>query len=197
VIVMDKATARALLGIDDENPTKKQVNEAYRNAARLNHPDNYAGDEKLKEHAERQMRLINEARQVLLSESEQASNGGRRNRNENNRNAYTAYVQYWDYVRSEDPEDSGNREHERAANRTKSSSGASNSSSASRSDAAEHPGTSSKTDIPQSPKKPVASPANGSSPDTKRENGCVLALIIVPIVIVMFTLLQHCRSIAQ
>lgn len=33
----------------------------------MNHPDNYANDDKLREYAEKQSRLINEAKDVLMS----------------------------------------------------------------------------------------------------------------------------------
>lgn len=63
---MSRETACALLGIESSNPTSDQIKEAYRNAMQLNHPDKYAGNEKLRKHAEEQCRRINEAKARLL-----------------------------------------------------------------------------------------------------------------------------------
>lgn len=65
---MSSETARALLGLGDGPLDAEAIKEAYRNAVQLNHPDRYAGNEKLQKHAEEQCRRINEAREVLIAE---------------------------------------------------------------------------------------------------------------------------------
>lgn len=64
---MDRKTALAVLGLLESNPSVSQIKDAYRTSMRINHPDNYVNDEDLRKHAEEQCRLINEARDVLLS----------------------------------------------------------------------------------------------------------------------------------
>ena len=66
--VMQKGEALALLGLqDDENLDKDQIKQAYRASMKMNHPDNFANNDELREYAEKQSRLINEAKEVLLS----------------------------------------------------------------------------------------------------------------------------------
>lgn len=64
---MRKDVARALLGLCDDELDEIRINEAYRAAIQLNHPDRYTGNEKLRKHAEKQCKLINQARDVLLA----------------------------------------------------------------------------------------------------------------------------------
>lgn len=71
---MRKDVALALLGLRDNELNEARINEAYRAAMRLNHPDRYANDETLRKHAEEQCKLINEARTVLLSQTWDADN---------------------------------------------------------------------------------------------------------------------------
>jgi curved DNA-binding protein CbpA len=63
---MERTVALALLGLRDEHPTAAQISEAYRFAIQMNHPDKYTHNDKLRQHAEEQCRLINEARVCLL-----------------------------------------------------------------------------------------------------------------------------------
>ena len=50
-----------------EELSEANVKQAYKSAMKMNHPDNYANDDKLREYAEKQSRLINEAKDVLMS----------------------------------------------------------------------------------------------------------------------------------
>ena len=81
---MTRDIALAVLGLTSGEITEDRINEAYRAAVRMNHPDKYARDEQLREHAEEQCKLINEAREVLLSgswERPYSGNGYRRSPN--------------------------------------------------------------------------------------------------------------------
>lgn len=64
---MKKDVALALLGLVGEKPTDEEINAAYKASMQLHHPDRYASDERLREVAEEQSKLINEAREALLS----------------------------------------------------------------------------------------------------------------------------------
>mgnify|MGYP001667813824 CR=1 FL=1 len=66
---MTKEVALALLGLDSNNLTEEAINEAYRAAVQLNHPDRFVMNERLRHHAEEQCILINEARSVLLNQT--------------------------------------------------------------------------------------------------------------------------------
>lgn len=66
---MKKSVALALLGLKESEINDARINEAYRAAMQMNHPDRYAHDERLRQHAEEQCKLINEAREALLSRS--------------------------------------------------------------------------------------------------------------------------------
>lgn len=71
---MEKATALAVLGINTENPTEQEIKRAYLLQVKINHPDRFhQGDEKLRAHAEEQMKLINEAHEILLGKREPQS----------------------------------------------------------------------------------------------------------------------------
>lgn len=72
-MVMDKKIALAILGLAESNPSTTKIKGAYRSAMRINHPDKYLNDETLRMHAEEQCRLINEARDVLMSSSQKAN----------------------------------------------------------------------------------------------------------------------------
>lgn len=64
---MRKDVALALLGLHENEPSEDRINEAYRAAVQLNHPDRYANNERLRAHAEEQCKLINQARDTLLN----------------------------------------------------------------------------------------------------------------------------------
>ncbi len=64
---MNIDTALKLLGISERNPSVERINSAYHAAMQMCHPDRYANNETLRAHAEEQCKLINEAREVLLS----------------------------------------------------------------------------------------------------------------------------------
>lgn len=66
---MRRDVALALLGITEEHPSEERISKAYRAAIQMNHPDRYATNEQLRKHAEEQCKLINEAREVLVSGS--------------------------------------------------------------------------------------------------------------------------------
>ncbi len=70
---MRKDVALALLGLSNPEPSESQINEAYYAAVQLNHPDKYVNNEKLRQHAEEQCKLINEAREVLLQDARKRS----------------------------------------------------------------------------------------------------------------------------
>lgn len=75
---MRKDVALALLGLHENEPSEERINEAYRAAIQLNHPDRYASNERLRAHAEEQCKLINQARDTLLNGvQEPESNAGR------------------------------------------------------------------------------------------------------------------------
>lgn len=79
---MRKDVALALLGLQPNELDPIRINAAYRNAMQMNHPDRFAQNERLRQHAEEQCKLINEARSVLLegtwdSEPEAHTQGGR------------------------------------------------------------------------------------------------------------------------
>jgi len=63
---VDRKEALTILGIEAENPTHEEINDAYRTMALLNHPDAHQNNQKLKDAAEHQMRRINEARDYLI-----------------------------------------------------------------------------------------------------------------------------------
>jgi hypothetical protein len=71
---MKRDVALAILGLQGDSSTAAQINEAYRVAMQLNHPDRFVNNEKLRKHAEEQCKLINEAREVLLSRNWQTDN---------------------------------------------------------------------------------------------------------------------------
>lgn len=64
---LSREAALALLGLSGADPTDAEVNAAYKAIMQMNHPDRYAGNERLRKHAEEQSKLINEARDVLLN----------------------------------------------------------------------------------------------------------------------------------
>lgn len=64
---MRKDVAMAILGLRGDWFSEEDVNKAYKAAIQMNHPDRYAGNDTLRQHAEEQCKLINEARAVLLS----------------------------------------------------------------------------------------------------------------------------------
>ncbi len=66
---MRKDVALALLGLQDGELDDARINAAYRIAIQMNHPDKYSSNDRLRMHAEEQCKLINEAREVLLSRS--------------------------------------------------------------------------------------------------------------------------------
>lgn len=69
---MSRETALALLGLTEEGLTPQAIKKAYRNAMQLNHPDRHPNDENLRKYAEEQCRRINEARDALMREVEDA-----------------------------------------------------------------------------------------------------------------------------
>lgn len=64
---LSREAALALLGLSGENPSEAEINAAYKAAMQMNHPDRYANNERLRRHAEEQSKLINEARDIMLS----------------------------------------------------------------------------------------------------------------------------------
>lgn len=99
---MKKEVALAILGLDGSDLSEEAINKAYRAAMKMNHPDRYANDEELRQHAERQSKLINEARQVLLSKSQDDkthtdtySGGPNQAREERSRESNARYEAYW------------------------------------------------------------------------------------------------------
>lgn len=67
---MSRETALALLGLKEEDLSPESIKKAYRNAMQLNHPDRFLGDDNLRAYAEEQCRQINEARDLLMRETE-------------------------------------------------------------------------------------------------------------------------------
>lgn len=60
--------AAAVLGVEAGN-SEAEVRAAYRELAQMLHPDKYGDNKRLRSRAERQMRAVNEARDVLLGKS--------------------------------------------------------------------------------------------------------------------------------
>jgi hypothetical protein len=68
---MDRKAALGQLGLrDGDHLTIDEIKEAYRLIVQRNHPDKFQSDEKQKKSAEEQMKLINEAWEVLKKEEE-------------------------------------------------------------------------------------------------------------------------------
>ena len=65
---MKRDVALALLGLSEDGLDAESITAAYKTAMRINHPDRYATNEQLRAHAEEQCKLINEARETLLSQ---------------------------------------------------------------------------------------------------------------------------------
>jgi hypothetical protein len=69
----------------------------------MNHPDRYAGNDRLRQHAEEQCKLINEARDVLLSESWQSDHNETGHSDRNRRDAYGAHDSGGQYGSRQNP----------------------------------------------------------------------------------------------
>ena len=76
---MTRAEAFDVLGLSAD-ASRDEIGIAYRELAQMLHPDRFADNDKLRARAERQMRRINEARDVLLKGSSRASFRTRRPR---------------------------------------------------------------------------------------------------------------------
>ena len=78
-MTMDEALT--VLGLSPD-ADREDIASAYRELAQMLHPDKYGDNKRLRERAERQMRSINEARDVLLKSagSERASSSSHRDR---------------------------------------------------------------------------------------------------------------------
>lgn len=72
---MTRDEALSVLGLKSD-ATRDEVQVAYRELAQMLHPDKFAGNKRLRERAEQQMRSINEARDVLLKGSGSRSRAG-------------------------------------------------------------------------------------------------------------------------
>ena len=62
---MTQEEALTALGLEGD-ATQDEITAAYRELAQMLHPDKYGKSKRLRERAEQQMRVINEARDVLL-----------------------------------------------------------------------------------------------------------------------------------
>ena len=67
---MTRAEALSVLGLTS-SASPEDISLAYRELAQMLHPDKYGDNKRLRDRAERQMRSVNEARDVLLKESHQ------------------------------------------------------------------------------------------------------------------------------
>jgi len=68
--------ALRLLGLE-EGATEADIKLAYKEMAQILHPDKFAGNKKLSERANEQFKMVNEAREVLLSRKASARVGKR------------------------------------------------------------------------------------------------------------------------
>lgn len=68
--------ALRLLGLE-EGATEADIKLAYKEMAQILHPDKFAGNKKLSERANEQFKMVNEAREVLLSKKASARIGRR------------------------------------------------------------------------------------------------------------------------
>ena len=62
---MTREEALTALGLEGD-ATQDEITAAYRELAQMLHPDKYGKSKRLRERAEQQMRVINEARDTLL-----------------------------------------------------------------------------------------------------------------------------------
>ena len=69
---MTRDEALSVLGLSSD-AGREDITAAYRELAQMLHPDKYGDSKRLRERAERQMRSINEARDVLLKGARSAS----------------------------------------------------------------------------------------------------------------------------
>lgn len=69
---MTRDEALSVLGLSSE-AGREDITAAYRELAQMLHPDKYGDNKRLRERAERQMRSINEARDVLLKGARKTS----------------------------------------------------------------------------------------------------------------------------
>ena len=72
---MTRDEALRLLGLDEE-ATEADIKLAYRELAQILHPDKYNNNKRLSDRANEQLKMVNEAREVLLGKRGSSGKGG-------------------------------------------------------------------------------------------------------------------------